>query len=142
MYKLAQGPSKFNVQKRRGLQQPFDDGEIDRSMINPQTSPRPSFSSAVISGRRRDHHSSRAHSDPGLSVDHYGRDHYELVKMLNEQWEVTQKELHDFRQGRKGAICVEEFVDKEENPSLRHFKPFDWDSLCITRMMPINDRET
>lgn len=108
-------------------------------MINPQTSPRPSFSSAVILGRKKDHHSSSSHSQPGLSVDHYGRDHYELVKMLNTAWELTQKELHDCRQGRKGAICVEEFVDKEENPDLRYFKPFDLDSLCFTRMMPIAD---
>lgn len=137
MYKLTQGPSKFNVSKRRGLQQPVDEGENGRSMINPQTSPRPSFSSAVISGRKKDHHSKL----PGLSIDHFGRDHYELVKMLNTEWEMTQKELNDCRQGRKGT-CVEEFVDKEENPSLRYFKPFDWDSLCLTRLMPVMDGET
>ncbi|XP_072029252.1 mapk-regulated corepressor-interacting protein 1-like [Amphiura filiformis] len=129
MYKLAKGPSKFNVQNRRALPQQIDTSSDREELVNgtmsAQISPRPVFNSH-INGKR---------SHNAVPASRFSESHLEVVRMLEEAWKKTERQLSESRNSKKGSSYnIVEYVERGEHPALQNFQPVDLKQLYLAHM--------
>ncbi|XP_038068341.1 MAPK regulated corepressor interacting protein 2-like [Patiria miniata] len=150
MYKVHQGPSKFNVHNRRVLTQQLDqdtsrDGRPESAGgvngMSLHTSPKPVFHSASPSGKWQGNNS-RFHNEIEVPADQFPPEHLEKVRMLSEAWNRTKAEIQEGKQQRRvdamSPITVE-YLDKREHPLFQNFEPMDLEKEQLDYMMSNKD---
>ncbi|XP_033630735.1 uncharacterized protein LOC117292704 [Asterias rubens] len=142
MYKVHQGPSKFNVHNRRVLTQQLDPGTESKDTRpefngNGMSSLKPVFHSQTLSDKWQGHHSRSPNMDAGVPGDQLTPVHIEKVRMLNEAWLRTKREIEEAKQQRRpdGETSTVEYLDKREHPVFQNFEPMDLEKEQLAYMM-------
>ncbi|PVD38366.1 hypothetical protein C0Q70_00980 [Pomacea canaliculata] len=129
MYALPKGPSKIAANTRRGLQRQFESFESREFSLGKNdpgaamSAPRP-----VFNGKRP---TSRQNSS---QQEQFSQQHEECVRYLSENWNKVMREYEQFKEGGKEG-GPEWYKEKNPNPHLADFKPFDLEEYWGHRTM-------
>ncbi|XP_022089429.1 MAPK regulated corepressor interacting protein 2-like [Acanthaster planci] len=150
MYKVHQGPSKFNVHNRRVLTQQLDqdssrDGRPEFAGgvngMSLHSSPKPVFHSPSSAAKWQSNNQ-RSTVELEVPADKFPPEHLEKVRMLSEAWNRAKAEIQEGKQQRRAdstSPITVEYLDKREHPLFQNFEPMDLEKEQLAYMMHKKD---